>query len=414
MRLLLATSPENRPDFLTLPFDRPIDDWPAEMVVDIPTGVHRHPVRFVGSDDCLFALKELPGKLAHHEWHVLRRIATDGIPAVEAVGVVHERGGGLDDVLITRHLDYSMPVRLILARHQAPAFREHLIDAVAVLLVRLHLVGFFWGDCSLSNTLFRRDAGALSAYVVDVETAELHPTLTDGQRRYELDLMEVNVLGGLFDLEAERGLPPGLDPVEIAQTLRRRYEELWAELTAEDVVPVGERWRIDERLRRLNALGFDTEEIELSRDEERLVRFRPAVVEAGHHRRRLIRLTGVDAQENQARRLLNDMASYRAYIEQRDGATLPEAIAAYRWLHDVYEAALAEVPDHLTDRRDSAELFHEILGHRDLLRERDGVDIRVPEAAADFARFVLPDEQVERTLAESPNDDDGEISSSEA
>jgi hypothetical protein len=407
MRLLLATSSEPRPDFLGLPFDTPLDDWPDALVVDIPTGVHRHPVRFVGTDDRLFALKELPGRLADHEWHVLRRIAADGIPAVEAVGVVHQRGDGLDDVLITRHLDYSMPVRLLLARSRLPRFRDHLIDAMAALVVRLHLVGCFWGDCSLSNTLFRRDAGALSAYVVDVETAELHPSLTDGQRTHELDLMEVNVLGGLSDLEAERGLPPDLDPVDVARTLRRRYEELWAELTAEDVVPEGERWRIDERLRRLNALGFDTDEIELSSDGDRSLRFRPAVVEAGHHRRRLRQLTGVEAQENQARRLLNDMASYRVYVEQRDAVSLPEAVAAYRWLHEVYEAALAEIPDHLRDRRDAAELFHEVLAHRDALRDRDGVDIRVPEAAADFARAVLPGQPAERTvLDEDPVTDD--------
>ena len=43
-----------------------------------------------------------------------------------------------------------------------------------MLLVRLHLVGFWWGDVSLSNTLFRRDAGAFAAYLVDAETGELH------------------------------------------------------------------------------------------------------------------------------------------------------------------------------------------------------------------------------------------------
>lgn len=406
MRLQLATSGEPRPDFLAYPFDRPIDDWPADLVVDVPTGVHRHPVVFVGTDDRLFALKELPGHLAQHEWTVLRALDADGLPAVEAVGVVSDRDGGLDDVLITRHLDFSMPVRLMLARPQLPRLRDDLINAAAALLVRLHLAGYFWGDCSLSNVLFRRDAGALSAYVVDVETAEIHPSLTDGQRAHEIDLLQVNVLGGLSDLEAEQGLPAGIDPVEIAEALRDRYEELWHELTSEDLVPVGERWRIDERLRRLNALGFDTDEIELSSDGERMVRFRPSVVEAGHHQRRLRQLTGVDAQENQARRLLNDLASYRAYIEHRDDAALPEAVAAYRWLHEVYEPALDRIPDELENRREPAELFHEVLAHRDRLRARDGIDIRVPDAAEDFARNVLPGEAAERTLAATLGADD--------
>ena len=61
-------------------------------------------------------------------------------------------------------------------------------SALVVLLVRLHLAGFFWGDCSLSNALFRRDAGALQAYVIDVETSERYPTLSEGQRQMDLDI----------------------------------------------------------------------------------------------------------------------------------------------------------------------------------------------------------------------------------
>lgn len=403
MRLHLATSSETQPDFLALPFDTPLAEWPDELVVDIPKGVHRHVVRFVASDDRLFALKELPRDLAHHEWNLLRHLADERVPAVEAAGVIDQRGPELDDVLITRHLEFSMPFRLIFAIDQPRSFRHALIDAIAVLLVRLHLGGFFWGDCSLSNTLFRRDAGALSAYVVDVETAELHDELTDGQRHHDLDIMQVNVLGGLMDLESQRGLPAGLDPVDIAENLRERYEMLWTELTSEDLVPAGERWRIDDRLRRLNELGFDTGEIELLADDQS-IRFRPAVVEAGHHQRRLQALTGVVAQENQARRLLNDMASFRAWHEQNDGLVIPEAVAAYRWLTEVFEASLAAIPSELADRRDRAELFHEILAHRDMIRERDQTDIRVPIAAVDYAATVLPSARPERTVLEGDDE----------
>jgi hypothetical protein len=403
VRLHLATSGASQPDFLDLPFDQPLDDWPDELVIDIPKGVHRHPVRFIPSGDALFALKELPGKLAHHEWRLLRHLDDENIPVVEAVGVVDERDGDLDDVLITRHLEYSMPFRHMFARNQLPHFREALVDAIAVLIVRLHLGGFFWGDCSLSNTLFLRDAGALSAYVVDVETAELHDRLSDGQRVHDLDIMQVNVLGGLSDLEAQQGLPEGLDPVDIAESLRSRYEALWTELTSQDVVPAGERWRIDDRLRRLNELGFDTGEIEMLSDHDG-VRFRPVVVEAGHHRRQLQRLTGIEAQENQARRLLNDMASWRAFVEQSDGVHLPDGVAAYRWLSEVFEPALAAIPAELTDRRDRAELFHEVLAHRDHLRESEGRDMRVPAAAAEFVANVLPSEAQERTVL--PTEDD--------
>ena len=91
--------------------------------------------------------------------------------------------------------------------------RDRLRDALANLLVRLHLSGFFWGDCSLSNALFRRDAHKLAAYLVDVETGELHETLSDGQRTLDLELAEQNIAGELLDLEAELGDLGFDDPV---------------------------------------------------------------------------------------------------------------------------------------------------------------------------------------------------------
>ena len=72
-----------------------------------------------------------------------------------------------------------------------------------VLLVQLHLAGIYWGDCSLSNTLFRRDAGALQAYLVDAETAEIHPArLSPVLRHHDLEIMVENIDGDLVDLEA--------------------------------------------------------------------------------------------------------------------------------------------------------------------------------------------------------------------
>ena len=175
------------PDFLDLPWDEPLAEWKSERLVEVVRGIHRHVVRFVeyetANGPALYALKELPAPIARREYGLLRSLAAEEMPVVEAVGVVTERGEGLEAVLITRHLDYSLPFRTLFARGSVPDLRRRLLDAGAELLVRLHLGGFFWGDCSLSNTLFRRDAGALAAYLVDAETGELHPSLSDGQRR---------------------------------------------------------------------------------------------------------------------------------------------------------------------------------------------------------------------------------------
>ena len=187
---------------------------------------------------------------------------------------------------------------------------DGLLDALVELLVRLHLSGFFWGDCSLSNTLFRHDAGTLEAYLVDAETSEQHPELTDGQREWDVELAIERVYGELLDLQAGELLPADVEPLEIAEELGRRYESLWQELTREEILrPEEQRYRIAERLHRLNELGFDADEVELiSTGEGNKLRVKTRVAETGHDSRKLFLRTGIDASERQARRLLNDMA----------------------------------------------------------------------------------------------------------
>ena len=218
--------------------------------------------------------------------------------------------------------------------------------------MRLHLAGFFWGDVSLSNMLFRRDAGALTAYLVDAETGELHPALSDGQRRHDLEIAEENLAGELADVSAELGRPLETEPEETAAELVRRYELLWDELVHDELFGPDERYRLHERLHRLNELGFDVEELELLAAEDGYrLRLHPRVVEPGHHRRRLLTLTGLHAQENQARRLLNDLTEFRAALEQEEGRPLPEAIVAFRWLAEIFEPTIAGVPPELCEKR---------------------------------------------------------------
>jgi len=390
------------PDFLDLPWELPLEEWRTERLVEVVRGIGRHVVRFAEYEGRIYALKELPKRLAQREYRLLRHLELESVPVVEVVGVA-ERGEELDDVLITRHLEFSLPYRALFGSRGIDDLRASLVGALAELLVRLHLEGFFWGDCSLSNTLFRRDAGALSAYLVDAETAELHPELTRGQREHDLMIAEQNIVGELLDVAADTGLPAELDPVEVAQSVRSAYEPLWTELTREEVFAADERFRIDERLRRLNGLGFDVEEIELARvgDGYRL-RLDPHVVEPGHHRRRLLMLTGLHAQENQARRMLNDLASFRAHLEGTHGRQLPESVVAYRWLSEVFEPTVAAVPEELRGKLEAAEVFHQVLDHRWYLSEAGGRDVGMEEATQSYVAHVLRHVPDERRLLPAP------------
>jgi len=394
------------PDFLDLPWERPLDEWSSTRLVRVVRGIGRHVVRFVDYDGAVYALKELPDDVAHREYGLLRDLRTAEMPVVEVVGVVTRPDVDLDAVLITRHLDYSLPFRTLFSGPGRPDLGDRLLDAGAELLVRLHLAGFFWGDCSLSNTLFRRDAGALSAYLVDAETGELHETLTDGQREYDLQIAEENLTGELEDVAAETGRALARAAEQTGADLVLRYRGLWDELVHDELFGQDERYRLHERLRRLNDLGFDVEELELrAADEGYRLRLHPHVVEPGHHRRRLLTLTGLHAQENQARRLLNDLADFRAHLVHEEGRPLPETIVAYRWLAEVFEPAIAGVPPELYGKREAAEIFHEILEHRWYLSQAAETDVGLDRAVVSYVENVLPHVPDERTVLEEPRRD---------
>ncbi len=389
------------PDFLDLPWELPLEDWRSERLVQVVRGIGRHVVRFVDYDGRVYALKELPATVARHEYELLRALGAAEMPVVEAVGVATRADEALEAVLVTRHLDYSLPFRTLFSGPGRPDLGERLLDAAAELLVRLHLAGFFWGDYSLSNTLFRRDAGALSAYLVDAETGELHETLTDGQREHDLQIAEENLAGELEDVAAETGRPLAAPAGETAAELVARYRGLWDELVRDELFGDDERYRLHERLHRLNELGFDVEELELiAADEGYRLRLHPRVVEPGHHRRRLLTLTGLHAQENQARRLLNDLAEFRARSSEEAGRSQPETTVAYRWLAEVFEPAIAAVPPELHGKREAAEIFHEILEHRWYLAQAAGADVGLDRAVASYVDNVLRHVPDERTVLE--------------
>jgi hypothetical protein len=389
---LEITAARPDPSLLDLPWSVPLEDWPDENLAALPRGISRHVVRFVRLSGKVIAVKEIKNELAVREYNMLRFLKKIDQPCVQPFGVVSGRtaadGRELDACLLTRHLHFSLPYRALFSQSLRPDTAQRLIDALAVLLVRLHLAGFWWGDVSLSNTLFRRDAGAYAAYLVDAETGEIRSTLSDGQREHDLDIARVNIAGELMDLEAGGLLDLSADPIKISQTIVDRYRSLWLELTGRERFEIGCQWRVDERIRRLNELGFDVDELTISTDfGGATIQIQPKVVDAGHHSRRLMRLTGLDVQENQARRLLNDLDAFRA---SQDRQNEDEALVAHDWLNQVYEPITRTVPRDLTRKLEPAEVFHEVLEHRWYLSEAAGHDIPIQEVIANYIKFVLP------------------------
>ncbi|MGY6499596.1 MAG: DUF4032 domain-containing protein [Acidimicrobiales bacterium] len=396
------------PDFLDLPWSDPLAEWRSDRLVAVARGVSRHVVRFVDYDGAVYALKETELALAEREYHLLRRLHAEGLPVVEAVAVASGRvaadGEPLPAVLVTRFLDYSLPYRYLYAQQGVQAFRGPLLRAMVVLLVRIHLRGFFWGDCSLSNTLFRRDGGELMAYLVDAETGELHAgRLSDGQRAHDLSIAGENIAGGLLDLIEAGRLPADTDPVAILESGRQLYDDLWEQVTGAEEFAAEERFRLEERVRRLNALGFDVDEIAITRGGDgSSLRIQPRVVEEGHHARRLQRLTGLRVQENQARRLLNDIDCFGAWLERDSGRRPVEPVLAHRWLDEAFDPIVARVPPDLRARREAAEVFLDMLDHRWHLSEHAGREVSSDEAIASMIADVLPTLPEERVIGDPP------------
>jgi hypothetical protein len=402
---LNITAATAEPALLDLPWHLPLEQWPNENIVALPKGLSRHTVRFAHLGDHVIAIKETLFELAKREYDMLRKLEKIDIPCVEPFAIINNRtdenGEELPAVLITRHLKFSLPYRAMWSQGLRDQTAKRLVDALALLLVRLHLVGFFWGDVSLSNTLFRRDAGKFAAYLVDAETGQLYDSrLSNGQRENDLEIARVNIAGELMDLIASGKAAPEIDANEISQRIVDKYHELWKELTATEVFDASERWRISRRVQRLNELGFDIEELSMSQEQDgTAVRIQPKVVDAGHHARRLLLLTGLDVEENQARRLLNDIDEYRL-AHQRPGAD--EEVLAHEWLSEIYEPVVGAIPSEYTGKLEPAEVFHEVLEHRWYRSENAGYDVSLLDAVRSYVSEVLSKRRDEEAFIGPP------------
>jgi hypothetical protein len=346
-------------------------------------------VRFAVSDSTLYALKEEPLEIARREYEALLHMEHVGLPAVRPIGIAERLGEGTG-ILVTEFLRHSLQYRRLLMRVplEPGGYRDRLLDAMAGLLVDLHRAGVYWGDCSLANTLFRRDGDTFAAHLVDAETSEVHASLSDGQRSYDLDVLVENVAFGLADLAAYQGRGDTMD--EAAEAVRTRYLQLWEELFRQVDIQPGDRFAISAHVRRLNELGFAVGEIELEPGPDGRVSLRAAVTRRDFHARELQRRTGLVALEGQARLLLNDLREYRAWLEYYEKRRPSSAEAAERWQAEVLGPALARLAPAIGPTRDPLQAYCDLLEHKWFLSERRRRDVGLERAMAAYLAAGAP------------------------
>lgn len=383
----------------SLPWSLPLKDWPNDLLAALPRGISRHVVRFIKAGGAIFAVKEIPEEDALHEYQMLRELHKKELPSVSVAAVVagrvEENGEELSAALITHHLKYSLPYRVLLSKHLSRDNLERVLDSLVVLLVRLHLNGFYWGDVSLSNTLFRRDAGIYAAYLVDAETGRFYDNLSDRSREYDVSLGAMNIIGELMDLQAGGLVNADIDVTAIGDYLEQRYQDLWNDLTGSERIPADEIWRVGARAERLGQLGFDIGQVDIESDEDGdFLRFQPRVVEAGHFQRRVKDLTGLEVQEEQAKRIYTDILTYQ---RRKKLEKIPLRLVANTWMDRIYLPTISAIPDDLQAKLQPAQIFHEVLEHRWFMSEKAGHHVHTRKAVKDYIRTQLaarPDEQV--------------------
>ncbi len=380
------------PDFLELPWHLPLAGWMHQVtrLEEAPRGLSRHPVVFVNYSGQLFAIKELPRGVAEKEYQLLTEIENRHLPSVSPMGYIEEHvGQERASFLITRFLDGSLPYRLLFMSQGLKNYRKYLLDAIAGLLVQLHLAGVFWGDCSLSNTLFRRDAGALQAYLVDAETAEVdNKDISAALRYHDLEIMEENINGDLLDLKLKGELTLDDPTIPVSQTgayIRMRYLSLWDEITREDIISPGEHYRIQDRIRALNALGFSVGNVELAPTENGdQLRLRVVVTDRNFHRDQLHALTGLDVEEMQAMKMMNEIQELKATLSQTNNRSTPLSVAAFYWLENIFNHSTRLLQPLIRESATPAELYCQMLEHKWYLSEKAQRDVGHQAATQDY------------------------------
>jgi hypothetical protein len=386
----LTIHPPN-PDFLELPWNLPLTKWAGvcSRLEEVDQGISRHPVLYVNFDGSLYALKEMPTAIAEVEYNHLSVIQELSLPAISPIGYAEtQTSDGPASVLITRYLNHSIPYRTLFMRDSLNRYHEYLLDAIAGLLVQIHLAGVYWGDCSLSNTLFRRDAGELKAYLVDAETSEIHlDDLQPALRHEDLVIMEENINGELADLVAADLAPKEVPTIDTGAYIRLRYQRLWEEVTREDIVNPGEYYRIQERIRALNKLGFSIGDVELHPTSSgNQLRLSIKVADRSFHHNQLLTLTGIDAEERQARQMMNEVQEFKAKLSQEKKRSTPLSVAAFNWLNTIYQPTINQITASIDSKLSSPELYCQVLEHKWLLSERACHDVGHSTATDDYIK----------------------------
>jgi hypothetical protein len=245
--------PTYRAHLVPLPWQCPLETWDQQGVkfIAVKSGLSRHVVRFIASEQRRFAIKETTRESAHRELASYMRLAQRNIPTLIPVGIVTRYDGSEivetkvgeqiqereTGYLVTELMEKVIPDSFLFKRGFTKANRNRIWEAVIKLFVQMHSQGVYWGDASLANMLIKFHSEivpelghrtVLNAVLADAETVEIHSTISDSLRLADVEFFLESMLWTEADLKASGIVCDPLIRKEDQQYILDSYNERFA------------------------------------------------------------------------------------------------------------------------------------------------------------------------------------------
>jgi len=196
----------------------------------------------------------------------------------------------------------------------------------------------------------------------------------------------------MSDIAVSQGYDLDAADLEIGFDITERYAALWNELTTDLLIGEGERYRIRERVARLNALGFSVADVDVTpQGDSHRVRIEVSVGSRTFHTQRLRELTGIHAADNQARQILSDMRYHRAKHGQPYDPDSPTArtVSAMNWRMNRFEPFTLRIAE-LRPETDPIQGFCDYLNFRFAIAADRGRDVDSRLAFEEWIEAGMP------------------------
>jgi hypothetical protein len=394
--------PEDKRRLKGLPWHTRLEEW-GELGVQlliVRRGESRHPVVFVEQQGVRYAIKETTPRMAEREIRILHEIENRGVPALSPIGYVivpsspialdmPKLGGATQYIsgdrgyTVTRLAPRVIPHVLLYRLPLNKRTKQHLLSAVAVLMVELHEHGVYWGDPSLANVLIRIDGRRILAIMADAETSELFPgPVSDGLREQDLALFGESLAWQAEDLRQARDLPEDVQLLDDKdfRYFEKRYRWLRRQHThLADSSSFRTLFQAEQFLHRLNHVGYSL----LGLSGQALQSF--TTVLPGWYQRRIYELIHVSVPRLYARRFYNLILGHQYLMHEKLGRDVSVEEAAQDWYTNYHLPAILLLRQHLASNQDPMQAYFDIMDHKWNMSVKAGHEIPLDEAILDWS-----------------------------